>query len=146
MYRLKPMKGRAGVSKDFFKVPRTRLTGKWITTNESMSEISREYQKFITGTDKVWLENGVKFDGMSNGTLVDAKAKYGQFVNKNTGQFYYWFEGAEELVKQAQRQINASNGATINWYFMDQPSLNATKALFKQEGISGINLIFKPMN
>lgn len=136
--------GRLAKKAKYFIKGTSKLSGKWITANESMSEASRAYQRFITGTDKVWLQNGVKFDGVKNGILIEAKGSYANFVNKKTGQFYSWFNSADDLVSQARRQLAASEGAGINWYFSDQASLYATKVLFKNEGISGINLIFRP--
>ena len=57
-----------------------------------MSDFSRAYQKQITGQEGMgWVQNGVKFDGMRDGVLLDAKGKYAQFINKNTGEFYDWF-------------------------------------------------------
>ena len=99
-----------------------------------MSDLSRAYQKQIAGTDMVWLQNGVKFDGFNAGRLVEAKANYKNFVNKKTGRFYDWFNGQDSLIDQAIRQINASDGAPIDWYFMDETSMNATKKLFSSEG------------
>lgn len=122
------------------------LSGQWIDVNESMSEFSRKYQTQITGQEgKVWYQNGVKFDGMKEGILLDAKGKYAQFVNKNTGEFYNWFTGSEDLVNEAWRQIYASEGARIQWYFAEESSMNAVKVLFENEGVEGIELIFEAM-
>jgi hypothetical protein len=71
-----------------------------------MSVFSRRYQKFITGTDQVFLRNGVKFDGVLGDTLIDAKDKYSQFLNKS-GEFKSWFNGKEEFVNSALRQLKA---------------------------------------
>ncbi|MCH8820611.1 MAG: hypothetical protein IIB03_09880, partial [Acidobacteria bacterium] len=40
-----------------------------------MSDIARKYQKQVTGTPngKAYFKNGVKFDGLKNGTLLEAK-------------------------------------------------------------------------
>lgn len=38
-----------------------------------------------------------------------------------------------------------ANGTEIHWYFNDEMSLNAVKDLFRTEGITGIELLFKPM-
>ncbi|MDA8064029.1 MAG: Tox-REase-5 domain-containing protein, partial [Thermaerobacter sp.] len=124
--------------------------GGWAEANESMSAASRAYQEYITGTSKVWLQNGTKFDGMQDGTLVEAKDNYANFVNKE-GEFYDWFKGAEALVEQAKRQVAASNGLPIRWYFSNQASLNATRALLddaakgKLPEILRIQLIYEPM-
>ena len=50
-----------------------KLSGKWIKANEAMSDLSRSYQKQIAGTDMVWLQNGVKFDGINAGRLIEAR-------------------------------------------------------------------------
>ena len=92
-----------------------------------MSDLSRNYQTQVTGTIQEWLQNGVKFDGMKNGRLIEVKADYTNFVNKNTGSYFDWYKGKDSLIGQANRQINAENGAPIDWYFMDEVSMNATK-------------------
>lgn len=119
--------------------------GQWVKVNESMSDASRAYQRYITGSDEVWLQNGVKFDGLKNGTLIEAKGSYANFIDNNTGTFHEWFSGQQGLIKQANSQIRASGGMPINWYFSDTASINATQLLFQREGITGINLIFKPL-
>jgi RHS repeat-associated protein len=126
----------------------TRLSGKWSKVNESMSDASRSYQTQITGKEgEVWLQNGVKFDGISeNGVLLDAKGKYAQFVDKETGEFKSWFSGRKSLVDEARRQINASEGAAIRWHFAEESAMNATKALFRDEGITGIEFVHTPIN
>ncbi|OPX44391.1 transglutaminase-like superfamily protein [Ruminiclostridium hungatei] len=121
------------------------LSGSWHRVNESMSAYSREYQTQITGkTGEAWIQNGVKYDGMREGTLLDAKAKYNQFVDKNTGRFYDWFKGKDALVNEATRQIAASEGAPVKWYFAEKGALDATRILFAERGIEGIELIFQP--
>lgn len=112
-----------------------------------MSAALRAYQEQITGTSKVWLQNGVKFAGMENGTLIEVKGNYANFVNKSTGRFQSWFmsTGGNGLVSQAQRQLAASDGMPIKWYFSNEASLNATRSLFAQRGISGIQMVYEPM-
>ena len=122
----------------------TSLSGKWETVNENMSEFSRNYQKQVTGKEGVvWVQNGVKFDGMKDGILLDAKGKYSQFIDKSTGEFCEWFSGKETLVSEARRQISASEGAKIQWYFAEEESLNAVQDLFIDRGITEIQLIFQ---
>lgn len=123
-----------------------KVTGKWEKVNESMSQESWAYQTQITGhSNEAFVQNGVKFDGVIDGKLVDAKCKYSQFVDKSTGKFYSWFNGSKELVDEANRQLIAANGAQIQWYFAEQESLYAVENLFLENGISGIELIFKAM-
>lgn len=121
-----------------------QLSGEWKTVNESMSDYSRNYQRQITGQEgKVWLQNGVKFDGMKNGILIDAKAKYAQFISKKTGEFYAWFKGAQGLVHQALKQIEASEGAKIQWYFAEEEVVKVVQDLFDRYEITEIELIFE---
>lgn len=119
-------------------------SGQWKTVNESMSDFSRAYQKQITGQEGMaWIQNGVKFDGMKDGVLLDAKGKYAQFINKNTGEFYGWFIGKESLLDEAARQIKASEGAKIQWYFAEKEACDVVQDLFMDKGITEIELIFQ---
>ncbi len=120
------------------------LSGQWKTVNENMSDFSRAYQKQITGQEGMaWVQNGVKFDGMKDGVLLDAKGKYAQFIDKSTGEFYEWFSGKNSLIAEARRQIAASEGAKIQWYFAEEESLNVVQDLFMDKGIMEIELIFE---
>lgn len=120
------------------------LSGQWKNVNESMSEFSKAYQKQITGQENMaWVQNGVKFDGMKDGVLLEAKGKYAQFINQDTGEFFNWYSGKQSFINQAMRQINASEGAKIQWYFAEEETLNAVQDLFMDEGITGIELIFE---
>ena len=119
-------------------------SGQWKTVNESMSDFSRAYQKQITGQEGMaWIQNGVKCDGMKDGVLLDAKGKYAQFINKNTGEFYGWFIGKESLLDEAARQIKASEGAKIQWYFAEKEACDVVQDLFMDKGITEIELIFQ---
>jgi hypothetical protein len=119
------------------------LSGRWKNVNEAMDDFSRAYQKQITGQEGMaWIQNGVKFDGMKNGVLLEVKGRYAQFINKDTGEFFDWFSGKQSFINQAKRQINASEGAKIQWYFAEEETLNAIRDLFANEGITGIELIF----
>ena len=119
-------------------------SGQWKTVNESMGDFSGAYQKQITGQEGMaWIQNGVKFDGMKDGVLLDAKGKYAQFINKNTGEFYGWFIGKESLLDEAARQIKASEGAKIQWYFAEKGACDVVQDLFMDKGITEIELIFQ---
>jgi len=121
------------------------VKGSWIKTSESMSVAAAEYQTSVTGqaANNSYLVNGVKFDGILNGVLVDAKSGMGNFVNKTTGEFQGWFKGARSLVDQAKRQIGAAEGTKIQWFFENKKVMQATQKLFKENGIKGIELINK---
>lgn len=64
-------------------------------------------------------------------------------IDKSTGEFCEWFSGKETLVSEARRQISASEGAKIQWYFAEEESLNAVQDLFIDRGITEIQLIFQ---
>ncbi len=53
---------------------------------------------------------------MDAGVLLDAKGKYSQFINKDTGEFFDWFKGKDYLLQEAQRQIVASEGLQSNGF------------------------------
>ena len=120
--------------------------GTWKKTNESMSEASRNYQKYITGAEDgmVYNVNGVKFDGFKDGVLIEAKGNYSNFVDKKSGEFTEWFTGKKVLIDQAKRQTKAANGSPVQWYFNDEVSMNAMKGLL-EEKVEGIEFILKPM-
>lgn len=123
-------------------------SGEWKVVNESMSNDSRAYQKQITGKEgQAYVQNNVKFDGERDGVLLDAKCHYSQFVDKNKGTFYSWFNGADSLVDEARRQIVAAKGVPIEWHFAEEASLNAVKELFSRSGnnIKGIELKYTPI-
>jgi hypothetical protein len=121
-----------------------KLSGKWVKVNESMSDLSRKYQKQITGrTGEAWLENGVKFDGVKNGRLIEVKGDYSNFIEN--GKFKRWFTGDQSLVDQARRQLEAAKGNPIDWYCINEPTKKAIKDLFDRNGIKGINFIVEPV-
>ena len=106
-------------------------------SNKGWSVFSKNYQKQIAGTEgEAILLNGVKFDGIKNGVLLDAKGKYSFLLDKGWAQ--------DGLLKQAQRQIKAANGATLEWHFAEEAAANTVQQLFKDKGVSGINVFHTP--
>lgn len=88
--------------------------------------------------------DGVKFEGLVDDVLVDAKGPgYSSFVKD--GQFRDWFRGADELADQAQRQLRASNGNPIRWNVAEGDAAQAIRNLFADRGISGINVVHTPV-
>jgi RHS repeat-associated protein len=115
--------------------------GTWVASAEAMSPRAAAFQAQVTGrAGEVFLLNGVKFDGIVNNVLVEAKgAGYAAFVKD--GAFVSWFKGAAELVAQAQRQLAAAGGAAIRWSFAEAAAAEATRALLKANGIKGIKVV-----
>ncbi len=122
------------------------VSGIWVsesTAGWSASAIA--YQEYVTGVraGNAFKVNGVRFDGIRNNVLVEAKSSYDNFVGKN-GEFYSWFKGRQSLLDQAERQIKAANGASIEWNFSSQKSLDATRKLFIDNNITEITLKYTP--
>ncbi len=109
-----------------------------------MSARAAGYQEQITGrAGSVYEVNGVNFDGYSNGVLQEAKGPgYASFV-KN-GQFQPYFNGAQSLVDQAERQLAAARGTPITWSVAESSTATAIENLFAENGISGINVVYVP--
>lgn len=118
----------------------------WTEVNESMSQQPRDYQTQITGVSgQAYIVNGVKFDGVaSDGTLLDAKGPgYGRFVLPN-GEFAPWFNGAQDLIDQAERQIRVAGGSPIQWSVAEPSAARAMQTLLSDAGIRGIKIINVP--
>ena len=114
---------------------------------ESMSDRAAIYQSRVTGTlpDVGYVANGVKFDGFNagRGVLLDAKGPgYATFVKD--GQFRPWYNGADSMAAQAQRQLGAAGGTPIEWHFAEEAAANATRNLFQSRGIEGISVFHSP--
>jgi len=108
-----------------------------------MSGRAAAYQVRFGRTGQVFRVNGVKFDGIANGVLQEAKGPgYATFVRN--GEFQPWFRGADALASQARRQLMAAGGSPIQWHFAEQSAANATRTLFSKRGISGIEILFTP--
>ena len=101
-----------------------------------MSTRSACYQTKVTGKPANWSYklNGVKFDGIKDGVLLDAKAGYKQFINKKNNMFYDWFKkGKKSLINQAERQVAAAQGRPIEWVFQEKETLEVVKRLFNNK-------------
>jgi RHS repeat-associated protein len=118
--------------------------GAWADVNESMSNRAAAYQEQITGrSGSSYVVDGVKFDGYSDGQLIDAKGPgYARFVNSD-GDFKPWFQGAQGFVDQGQSQLAAADGTPIAWYFAEEQAAAATENLFAQNDIA-INVVYQP--
>jgi RHS repeat-associated protein len=120
--------------------------GKWIKVNESMSPRAAAYQSRITGRsiDEAYSLGGVKFDGFTNGTLVDAKGPgYSQFIEN--GQFAAWYRGKDELLDQANRQIKAAEGRhPIVWHVAESDAFIVIRDLLQSKGFNAITVKHTP--
>jgi hypothetical protein len=120
--------------------------GKWVKATESMKRPAHEYQAQITGAPEgyVYKVGDVKFDGYKNGVLLEAKGPgYLDFFKKG-GEPGGWFKGAEKMVEQAMRQVEAANGTPIQWYFAEREVADAMRIRFMDEGLGMIDVIHRP--
>lgn len=73
---------------------------------------------YVTGREgEVWVQNGVRFDGMRDGVLLEAKDHYSQFIDVNTGEFYDWLEAGHHYLMKQVVKLLASEGALIEAFF-----------------------------
>jgi len=110
--------------------------GQHVRVNENINPKAEAYQKQVadTGKDEAYYLNGVKFDGIDNGVLVDAKHGYENFV-KN-GEFVdWWAKGLSDIINQAERQVRAADGFPIQWRFSHKEVADAFRKRFKNDGI-----------
>ena len=131
--------------------------GQWGPAEESMSARARAYQEQISGhtaNEAYWVGGvgrkggGVKFDGFTDGVLLEAKGP--GYANKflDTLEPKPWFEhsGAKALVEQARRQFMAAKrtGTPIRWHVAEEKVADAIRFLFKRERVSGIEVVHTP--
>ena len=116
-----------------------------VESTSGWSKAAKSYQEFVTGikAGNAFDLNGVRFDGIRGNVLLEAKSSYDNFIDKN-GEFYSWFKGRDSLIDQAQRQIVAADGFSVEWNFSSKKTLDATKKLFDQNGVDGIKFKYNP--
>jgi hypothetical protein len=119
--------------------PNSGGPGEWVKANEGMPEQSRRYQAQVTGAPEGYVyrvklgDKDVKFDGFDKGILLETKATgYAQWINKKM-EFLQIFEGREQLLDQAKRQIGAANGTPVRWIVAEEKLAGALRKLFKAE-------------
>ena len=119
--------------------------GLFLTANEAMSPRAARYQAQISGRSpgEVYILDGVKFDGFTDGTLLDAKGPgYANFVRD--GEFRGWFEGATDLVEQAERQTRVAGNLPITWHVAEDLAVPAIRRLLESNGFGAIKVVHTP--
>ncbi|VBA54950.1 Tox-REase-5 domain-containing protein [Mycobacterium pseudokansasii] len=93
--------------------------GTWQPVTESMSDRAAQYQMQITGhpITEGYIVDGVKFDGFTDGALIEVKSYYSQFIEN--GRWKPFFTGQQSLVNQALNQVSAAHGTPIEWVFAE---------------------------
>jgi len=128
--------------------------GKWVRKNEGMKPRARKYQSEVSGAPEGWVYRveraGEKydFDGFKDGRLVDGKGL--NYDNKflDTLEPQHWFEntGAQEMLKNAERQRRVANGVPIRWHVAESKAARAIRKLLADNGHLGpIEVIHTPM-
>ena len=116
-----------------------------VESNAGWSPNSIAYQQYVTGlAPGLAVEfNGVRFDGCreSNGHLLEAKARYWQFLIPNSkGEFF--FNPAEEWARTLERQSAAAGDRIVEWHVQDESVANAIRTL--AEPYTNIQVIYDP--
>ncbi|SEU33962.1 Tox-REase-5 domain-containing protein [Stigmatella erecta] len=113
--------------------------GQWFKAKEGMPEQARRYQAQVTGAPEGYVyrvEQGgkyVKFDGFDQGVLIETKATgYAQWINKKL-EFFGNFQGRDQMLDQAQRQVTAANGTPIRWIVAEEKLAGALRKMFTNE-------------
>lgn len=122
--------------------------GQFMLSTEKMRPRAAEYQQQITGQEPgtVYIVNGRKFDGYNrdSNTLLEAKGPgYAKFIDKQTGEFKPWFKGDQALLKQAEKQIEAAPGKSIEWHFAEKETADFVQNAFREKGLN-IKVIYTP--
>ena len=119
------------------------IAGRWVRVNESMSARAAAYQARFGRPGYAYVVNGVRFDGVRKGVLLEAKGPgYATFVKNE--RFQVWFRGIDEFLAQAKRQLAAASGTPVKWHFAEETAAKATQALFRERGITSIHITFTP--
>ncbi|GMU02456.1 hypothetical protein KH5H1_65760 [Corallococcus caeni] len=118
--------------------------GKWVQVNESMSDRARDYQAQVTGAPKGSAyrvkrgDQDVDFDGFDSeeSVLLEAKGPgYEQFFGADL-KAKNFFQGADPLVEQAERQLRVSGGVRVRWVVAEERFADALRALFRLRGVN----------
>jgi hypothetical protein len=127
--------------------------GKWVRKTEGMKPGARKYQSQVSGAPEGWVYRveraGEKydFDGYKDGFLVDGKGP--NYDNKflDTLEPKHWFKntGAEELLRNAERQRRVANGVPIRWHVAESKAAMSIRKLLEDYGVLDIKVIHTPM-
>jgi Restriction endonuclease fold toxin 5 len=74
-------------------------------------------------------------DGVPTEVLLDAKGRYENFVDPETGSFREWWADSERSglpkeLEQAERQVRVANGRPVEWWCAEQATADAFNEAF----------------
>ncbi|HYO69820.1 MAG TPA: Tox-REase-5 domain-containing protein, partial [Archangium sp.] len=133
-------------------VPPVGGPGQWVRKNERMSPRSRAFQHKVTKAPAGWVyrvwRNGEKadFDGFDLDQRLLRETKglgYDKHFDAKLNPKVY-FKGAQRLVRQARRQWRVANGTPIRWHVAEPRLVPILKKLFRENFITGIEVVFTP--
>jgi hypothetical protein len=116
--------------------PGTGGPGEWVQANEGMPEHSRRYQTQVTGAPEGYVyrvklgDKYVKFDGFNEGVLIETKSTgFAQWITKKL-EFLGNFQGRDQMLEQAMRQVEAANGTPVRWVVAEEKLAGALRKMF----------------
>ncbi len=123
--------------------------GQWTQKAESMSDEARRFQSQKTGAPEGWVyrirtgpgpKDFVDFDGFKDGVLLEVKGPgYKALLEKMYGQD--WFRGTKDMLDQAKRQLNAANGAPIEWHIAEPEVAALVRRMLQEKNLDKIKVI-----
>lgn len=123
--------------------------GEWTKKAERMSGAAQRYQSQVTGAPEGWVyrvrtgpgpKDFVDFDGFKDGVLLEIKGPgYRKLLQKMHGK--EWFDGVDDMIAQANRQLNAAGSTPIRWHFAEQEVAGFIRKLFQDKGLDGIEVV-----
>ena len=126
--------------------------GQWERKPESMPQEAQRYQSQVTGAPEGWVyrvrtgpgpKDFVDFDGFRDGALLEAKGPgYEELLRKMHGK--PWFEGLDQLLEQARRQLRAAQGVPLEWHVAERKLADLLRDLFREENLDRIRVIPTP--
>jgi hypothetical protein len=85
----------------------------------------------------------VDFDGFKDGVLLEVKGPgYRQLLERMGGR--RWFQGVDEMLEQARRQIDAANDTPIQWHFAEREVADFMRELFQKRNLGRIKVVHTP--
>ena len=90
-------------------------------------------------------------DGNQTEVLIDAKGRYAQFIDPESGRFKdFWANsrdsGLNGELKQARRQVDVADGRPVEWWCAERQTARAFNQAFAGSGLAGhIRAVYRPM-
>lgn len=86
----------------------------------------------------------VDLDGFVEGVLLEAKGPgYLEIFRKMGGKSY--FRAIDDMVEQAQSQLQASGGLPIRWHFAEKEVADMVRKIFADAQLDRIQIVHTPL-